>query len=218
MLRERCESSGPGGPIGPQAASRLLTDATFSIGSVAAPGLQPAVPRQDTRLLAVRFPCPATPAALVGSGSTRARFAQHAGWLSPSWACSRRAAFHVGFSDEKAHRIEAGADLFLMPSRFEPCGLNQMYSQRYGTPPIVHRTGGLADTVEAWNPRTGAGTGFVFEHFTATGLAWALAQALRCFADSAAFARVRANGMAKDFSWQRQITRYEALYARLLAR
>jgi starch synthase len=153
---------------------------------------------------------------LVGLGSGSETLA---GWFTDlARRFPRRAAFHVGFSDEKAHRIEAGADLFLMPSRFEPCGLNQMYSQRYGTPPIVHRTGGLADTVEPWNPRTGAGTGFVFEHFTATGLAWALAQALTCFADPAAFARVRASGMAKDFSWQRQITRYEALYARLLAR
>jgi starch synthase len=152
---------------------------------------------------------------LVGLGSGSETLA---GWFADlARRFPRRAAFHVGFSNERAHRIEAGADLFLMPSRFEPCGLNQMYSQRYGTPPIVHRTGGLADTVYPWNPATGAGTGFVFEHFTATGLAWAMAQALRCFADPAAFARVRLAGMARDFSWQRQIGRYEALYARLLA-
>jgi starch synthase len=129
----------------------------------------------------------------------------------------RAAAFHVGFSNELAHRIEAGADLFLMPSRFEPCGLNQMYSQRYGAPPVVHRTGGLSDTVEAWNPSTGTGTGFVFEHFTATGLSWALSQALACFADPAAYRRVQLAGMARDFSWERQVGQYERLYARLLA-
>jgi starch synthase len=129
-----------------------------------------------------------------------------------------RAAFEVGFSEAKAHRIEAGSDFFLMPSRFEPCGLNQMFSQRYGTPPIVHRTGGLADTVEAWNPITGAGTGFAFEHFTVTGLTWAIEQALACWAQPEAYRRVQRAGMAKDFSWERQIQRYEALYARLQAR
>jgi starch synthase len=92
-----------------------------------------------------------------------------------------------------------------------------MYSQRYGTPPVVHRTGGLADTVEPWNPVTGSGTGFVFEHFDATGLAWALSQALACFSDVRAFRRVQAAGMARDFSWERQIGQYERLYARLLS-
>ena len=124
------------------------------------------------------------------------------------------AAFHEGYSEELAHRIEAGADMFLMPSKFEPCGLNQMYSLRYGTPPIVRKTGGLADTVEQWNPATGRGTGFVFEHFTATGLAWALDTAIATFRDRAAWRRLQTNGMAKDFSWDRQIEKYVALYAR----
>ena len=151
---------------------------------------------------------------LVGLGSGSSVLAQ--GFTNLARRFPRAASFHVGFSNERAHRIEAGADLFLMPSRFEPCGLNQMYSQRYGTPPVVHRTGGLADTVEPWNPVSGAGTGFVFEHYTATGLSWALSQALACFADPPAFRRVRLAGMARDFSWERQIGQYERLYARLM--
>jgi starch synthase len=127
----------------------------------------------------------------------------------------RRAAFHEGYSNEVAHEIEAGADMFLMPSRFEPCGLNQMYSLRYGTPPIVRRTGGLADTVEQWNPATGDGTGFVFDHFTSAGLAWALDFALAAFRDRAAWRHLQQNGMAQDFSWDRQIEKYVALYSRL---
>jgi starch synthase len=105
--------------------------------------------------------------------------------------------------------------MFLMPSRFEPCGLNQMYSLRYGTPPIVRRTGGLADTVAQWNPATGDGTGFVFDHFTSAGLAWALDFALAAFRDRAAWRRLQQNGMAQDFSWDRQIEKYVALYSRL---
>jgi starch synthase len=150
---------------------------------------------------------------LVGLGSGSSTIAKSFTDLARRFP--RAAAFHVGFSNEQAHRIEAGADFFLMPSRFEPCGLNQMYSQRYGTPPVVHRTGGLADTVEPWNPVTGAGTGFVFEHFTVAGLSWALSQALACFADPAAHRRVALAGMARDFSWERQIGAYERLYARL---
>jgi starch synthase len=126
-----------------------------------------------------------------------------------------RAAFREGYSNEAAHRIEAGADLFLMPSRFEPCGLNQMYSLRYGTPPVVRRTGGLADTVRPWNAAAGEGTGFVFDHFTASGLAWALDSALEAFRDRASWRRLQRNGMAEDFSWDRQIEKYVALYSRL---
>jgi starch synthase len=85
-----------------------------------------------------------------------------------------KAWFYRGYNENLAHRIEAAADVFLMPSKFEPCGLNQMYSLRYGIPPVVHKTGGLADTVEPFDLATGQGTGFVFNHFTPEGLAWAL--------------------------------------------
>jgi starch synthase len=126
-----------------------------------------------------------------------------------------RAAFHDGYSAGLAHEIEAGADIFLMPSRFEPCGLNQMYSLRYGTPPIVRRTGGLADTVRQWNPSTGDGTGFVFDEYEPAALARALDFATTCFKDRAGWRRLQLNGMSQDFSWDRQIKKYVALYERL---
>ncbi len=127
----------------------------------------------------------------------------------------RKAAFRNGYDDGLAHRIEAGADVFLMPSRFEPCGLNQMYSLRYGTIPVVRETGGLADTVRHFDRRSGEGTGFVFEHFTADGLAWAIGHALGTWRDRAAWARLVRNAMSQDFSWQRQIRKYVALYEAL---
>jgi starch synthase len=117
--------------------------------------------------------------------------------------------FDVGLS----HRIEAGADFFLMPSRYEPCGLNQMYSLRYGTVPVVRRTGGLADTVAPWNPRTGEGTGIVFEHYDAAGLSWAVETALGLFRDRAAYGQVQQAGMAQDFSWDAQVAKYEQIYS-----
>ncbi len=124
-----------------------------------------------------------------------------------------KAAFRTGRDEGLAHRIEAGADLFLMPSLFEPCGLNQMYSQRYGTPPVVRRTGGLADTVTHFDARTGTGTGFVFEHHTPAGLEWAVKEALRVWGDRAAWERLQANAMAMDFSWEKQAAKYAALLA-----
>jgi starch synthase len=126
-----------------------------------------------------------------------------------------RVHFYNGFSNELAHQIEAGADLFLMPSRYEPCGLNQMYSLAYGTVPVVHKTGGLADTVRPWNRRTGQGTGFVFEHADAAGLVWAMESAFDAYRDSRGWKQLMLNGMAQDFSWQHQVTRYEALYQQL---
>lgn len=127
----------------------------------------------------------------------------------------QKVCFYRGHSNELAHRIEAGADLFVMPSRYEPCGLNQMYSLKYGTVPLVRRTGGLADTVIPFDAGTGKGTGFVFEHFTAAGLRWALQLALRTWADRSAWKQLQSNGMAQDFSWEKQGPHYIELYARL---
>lgn len=127
-----------------------------------------------------------------------------------------KAAYYRGFHNRLAHLIEAGADMFLMPSKFEPCGLNQMYSLRYGTPPIVRRTGGLADTVEMFDPETGEGDGFVFEHFTSDGLRWAVTRALEAYRVPKAWRRAMRNGMAKDFSWDVQGREYVALYRRLV--
>ena len=127
-----------------------------------------------------------------------------------------RVVSYAGYSNELAHRVEAGADMFLMPSLYEPCGLNQMYSQRYGTPPIVRATGGLADSVEPWDWVHQTGTGFVFEHFTAQGLAWAIQSALDTFANPDSWSALQRNGMQRDFSWDAQAGKYIALYQRML--
>jgi len=125
------------------------------------------------------------------------------------------------FSEKLAHQIEAGADMFLMPSRYEPCGLNQMYSLRYGTPPIVHRTGGLADTVSHFDASRGTGNGFAFEHFDEGGLTFALSSALRTWgsgdgADREVWRKLQQNGMRARFGWDRRVTAYEQVY-RMLA-
>jgi starch synthase len=128
-----------------------------------------------------------------------------------------RVHFRRGHDEELAHWIEAASDMFLMPSRYEPCGLNQMYSLRYGTVPIVRRTGGLADSVEHFDAVTLAGTGIVFNDFDAPALEWALNTALDLYAQPALWARLMQNGMARDFSWTLQGAQYVALYERLIA-
>jgi starch synthase len=150
---------------------------------------------------------------LVVLGSGEPKYAEFFGRLAR--LAPHRVAFRNTFSEPLAHLIEAGSDLFLMPSRYEPCGLNQMYSLAYGTPPIVHKTGGLADTVKLWDPRTGRGNGFVFDHFDARGLTWAIRYALDQWGDRAAWRRLQLNGMREDFSWTRRVREYEQLYARL---
>lgn len=127
----------------------------------------------------------------------------------------RQVCFYNGFSNELAHLIEAGADMFVMPSRYEPCGLNQLYSLRYGTVPIVHKTGGLADTVKVWDPKRGTGTGFPFEKFDAAGVAWGIQAALEWYQKPEAWRRLVLNGMVEDFSWAKQAKLYELLYSRL---
>ena len=127
-----------------------------------------------------------------------------------------RVCFHRGFHDELAHWIEAAADVFLMPSRYEPCGLNQMYSLKYGTVPVVRKTGGLADSVRGFDPGSGEGTGIVFEHATPEGVRWALERALVLYRQPSLWRRMVANGMAEDFSWERQAEGYLAIYRRLL--
>jgi starch synthase len=128
-----------------------------------------------------------------------------------------RVAFRSGYDEDLAHLIEAGSDIFLMPSRYEPCGLNQMYSLRYGTIPIVHRTGGLADSVQHFNPATGQGTGCVFNDFDANAIRWALENTLDWFADAALWQRIVQNAMAQDYSWDRQISRYVSMFRELAA-
>jgi starch synthase len=126
-----------------------------------------------------------------------------------------RVVFHRGYNDELAHLIEAASDMFLMPSLYEPCGLNQMYSLKYGTVPIVRRTGGLADSVQQWNPATRQGTGVVFNDYDPPAVRWALHAALDLFKDREGWLQMMRNGMAQDFSWDRQSREYVQLYQRL---
>lgn len=151
--------------------------------------------------------------AVLGSGDERhERF-----FADLQRAYPGRVAFRSGYDNPLAHRIEAGSDLFLMPSRYEPCGLNQMYSLRYGTVPVVRLTGGLADSVRHFEPETGQGDGIVFRDYDANGLRWALETALDLYGDETAWQRIVRNGMRRNFSWDRQGEEYVSLFRRLLA-
>ncbi len=135
-----------------------------------------------------------------------------------SWLQNRhpdRVCFYRGFSNKLAHLIEAGSDIFLMPSLFEPCGLNQMYSLRYGTVPIVRRTGGLADSVQQFDPSSGQGTGIVFNDYNAPALGWAINFALDLYPNKKPWRQMMRNGMAMDFSWERQGHIYIDLFRRI---
>jgi starch synthase len=123
-----------------------------------------------------------------------------------------RVAFHSAHNEGLAHLIEAGSDMFLMPSQYEPCGLNQMYSLRYGTVPIVRRTGGLADSVRHFDPSTGEGTGCVFNDYDAPAVGWALNTTLDWFARPQSWQVLMQNGMREDFSWGRQVVRYVEVF------
>jgi starch synthase len=151
---------------------------------------------------------------LVVLGSGEERYERYFQWLRDTFP--ERVACYAGYQEELAHWIEAGADLFLMPSRYEPCGLNQMYSSRYGTVPIVRATGGLADTVERWDPDQRRGTGFVFYDFNADALFHTIEHALDVWRDRDAWSRLVQAGMARDFSWERQARRYVELYRKML--
>jgi len=124
---------------------------------------------------------------------------------------------NIGFDEALAHQVEAGADVFLMPSRFEPCGMNQMYSQRYGTVPIVRATGGLADSVTDCGGATGDATGFVFDDATEAALMEAVRRAVEVFADPARWRALQQAGMGRDFSWGASASRYLDIYRRLAA-
>ena len=124
--------------------------------------------------------------------------------------------FYRGFTNKLAHMIEAGSDMFLMPSQFEPCGLNQMYSLRYGTVPIVRRTGGLADSVQMFEPSSGKGTGIVFDDYSDRALEWALNAALDLYQDKQSWRKLVRNGMAMDYSWKHQGQIYIDLFRQIL--
>ncbi|MDH3559856.1 MAG: glycogen synthase GlgA [Gammaproteobacteria bacterium] len=127
---------------------------------------------------------------------------------------------HIGYDEVLAHRVEAGADIFLMPSLFEPCGLNQIYSLRYGTVPVVRRTGGLADTIVDTTPETLAdktATGFCFHQASATALWSAVERALAHYRKPDSWAQIMDTGMRQDFSWKRSAQQYVELYTRIIA-
>jgi starch synthase len=150
---------------------------------------------------------------LLGSGDPHLEAGFHA--LAQSFP--GRVAVRIGFDEPLAHRIVAGADAFLMPSRYEPCGLSQLYSLRYGTVPVVHATGGLDDTVIQFEAGSGTGTGFKFAPLNAAALRDALGQALDTRRDATGWRRLQERGMREDFSWERSASAYRNLYAELLA-
>jgi starch synthase len=151
---------------------------------------------------------------LVVLGSGEKKYENYFNWLHNKFP--GRVGFYQGFNNQLAHLVEAGSDLFLMPSRYEPCGLNQMYSLRYGTVPIVRATGGLADSVQHYDSTLGEGTGVVFRDFDAGGLNWAVNFALDLYQNQQDWSQLVRNGMAKDFSWKHQGLAYEELFQSLI--
>jgi starch synthase len=148
--------------------------------------------------------------ALVALGNGDAKYEKLFQELSKKYPS--RVGVKIAYDNVVAHKIEAGADMFLMPSRYEPCGLNQIYSLRYGTIPVVRATGGLDDTVEAFDVKTGKGTGFKFEAYEGAALVKCVRQALAAYADLRQWRSLQTNGMAKDFSWKASAGQYVKLY------
>ena len=150
----------------------------------------------------------------VALGSGEARYESFLQRLKD--AAPRRVGVYRGFHEPLAHQIEAGADIFLMPSLFEPCGLNQMYSMRYGTIPVVRATGGLDDTVESWDAPRGTGTGFKFDDYTAGAMMDKLREALFWYGRPEAWRRIQSNGMRADNSWEAAARKYVRVYEALM--
>ena len=154
--------------------------------------------------------------AVLGTGDRELELAL----VAAAVAHPRSVSVTIGFDERLAHRIEGGVDAFLMPSRFEPCGLNQMYSQRYGTPPIARATGGLADSIVDATPvnlASAIATGFLFEDATAYGLWTAIRRALDAFSQPARWRSIQRAGMAMPFGWSSRVRDYRALYRGLVA-
>jgi starch synthase len=127
-------------------------------------------------------------------------------------------AVRIGYDNALAHKIEAGADMFLMPSRYEPCGLNQIYSLKYGTVPIVRATGGLDDTIQEWDSATGLGTGFKFSGYDPVDFYAAIERALAVFPDKKAWTKLMRNGMAQNFSWEGSAKQYITVFEEVVKR
>ena len=149
--------------------------------------------------------------AVVALGSGEPRYERSLRTLAKAYPS--KFSVKVAYDNILAHKVEAGADIFLMPSRYEPCGLNQIYSLKYGTVPVVRATGGLDDTIDMFDPATGLGTGFKFSAYDGSSLLRAIRQALSIFRkEPAVWRRIQLNGMAKDFSWQVSAIEYGKLY------
>ena len=133
-------------------------------------------------------------------------------FLALAAAYPGRVGVKIAYDNVLAHKVEAGADMFLMPSRYEPSGLNQMYSLKYGTVPIVRATGGLDDSIEPFDLEHGTGTGFKFKEYSGDALLYAVRQALHHYTDERIWKRIQLNGMAKDFSWKGPAAEYAKLY------
>jgi starch synthase len=136
-------------------------------------------------------------------------------WRALSRARPDRIRAFIGFDERRAHLVEGGSDIFMMPSRFEPCGLNQMYSLRYGTVPVVRAVGGLVDTVRPFNPRNGQGNGFLFAPYDPRAFLDAVRAALAVYPNKRIWTRLQKNGMKADFSWDRAAGEYVKMYRRL---
>lgn len=163
--------------------------------------------------IASRLPSLDATFTIVGTGEPR--FENMWRWLAATHP--DRFGVFVGFDEGRAHLVEAGADMFMMPSRYEPCGLNQMYSMRYGTVPIVRAVGGLVDTVKPFNPKNGQGSGFLFSDYDPDALWGALQRALQVYrAHPKQWRRLQVNGMKQNFSWEKSATEYVKLYRRVL--
>jgi len=136
------------------------------------------------------------------------------------WAFWHKAnvAVQIRYDDTLAHKIEAGADIFLMPSRYEPCGLNQIYSLKYGTVPVVRATGGLDDTIEEWNPQSATGTGFKFYGLNPDDLLAAIDRALTVFPNKVDWAQLMRNGMVQDYGWEQPAREYAKVYEEVALR
>jgi starch synthase len=130
---------------------------------------------------------------------------------------SGKLAVSLTFDNKLAHLIEAGSDIYLMPSRYEPCGLNQMYSLKYGTVPVVRATGGLADTVKNFNQKSGEGNGFTFKKYDAQEMLKTIRRAVKLFKNKKVWEKIQKSGMDEDFSWERSAGKYMDLYEKALA-
>ncbi|NTW67149.1 MAG: glycosyltransferase, partial [Nitrospirae bacterium] len=128
----------------------------------------------------------------------------------------RRFKGFVGYDDALSHKIQAGSDVLAVPSRYEPCGLTQMYALAYGTVPVVRRTGGLADTVDDYHPRAGKGTGFLFDEYTAGALVACVKRALKVYHDPNRWKSILKAGMQVDFSWRNSAKEYVKVYHKAL--